>query len=480
MLTKNQVRRRNAIIAKRLYDNVSKAFEIYDNDLYEELGPLLLSTDPMADKVYDMLSSLLAGLHKRSCERVTRVLVNFAQSVDVYEFLLFARKTAPKMQDEFLRLLLKQATQTVIDMRIKHPVSGLNSETGEIYVEDGLPCYIDLFYACVNVYVVQDAGLRLKISDSDAMFMKGIFEQEYTSVAAFIRQFREICVANKMSSGDMAKVFVKIYGIYDCEDQFGRLYFEHYVPWDVINLAKFRGLIEHQDLIVTQAYCRLVFGDVLPKSNSLVHRDRLMRKGGVKVIPNEHFDGLNYFVVSETHNDTEHYLTVDARYYGTIFRSFAIDLESPFSIIDSAYCEIDMPLLMYVLTWLGLYDSIYNYLDNECTDERVSLALKDLFDVIKGFLDKGCVYETPKSWNYIGKSTEFNRVPKKSTKVSTSSEYEYVIRRVGAYVRKLPAGQKASPEKIEAAKRYYLELKDGYTLVDGFERNQRVKVLNAF
>ena len=37
-------------------------------------------------------------------------------------------------------------------------------------------------------------------------------------------------------------------------------------------------------------------------------------------------------------------------------------------------------------------------------------------------------------------------------------------------------GQSASPDKIEAAKRYYLELKDGYTLVDGFERNQRVKV----
>lgn len=32
-------------------------------------------------------------------------------------------------------------------------------------------------------------------------------------------------------------------------------------------------------------------------------------------------------------------------------------------------------------------------------------------------------------------------------------------------------GQSAPPDKIKAAKRYYLELKDGYTLVDGFERN---------
>lgn len=47
---------------------------------------------------------------------------------------------------------------------------------------------------------------------------------------------------------------------------------------------------------------------------------------------------------------------------------------------------------------------------------------------------------------------------------------------VGTYFRRFPKGQQASENARTLAQKYCMMLEPGYTLVEGFERRQRIKI----
>ncbi len=81
------------------------------------------------------------------------------------------------------------------------------------------------------------------------------------------------------------------------------------------------------------------------------------------------------------------------------------------------------------------------------------------------FEDETLYYSEPIWWNY-------DQV--KSRKKGQAVELTKLIS-VGTYFRRLPKGQQASENARTLAQKYCMILEPGYTLVEGFERRQRVQ-----
>lgn len=223
-----------------------------------------------------------------------------------------------------------------------------------------------------------------------------------------------------------------------------------------------------------------LFTTKFTEDDLLKKRNVYVRDKGVRLRFKNKIDNIETITLKEYHNFDpyeEHLLLVSYETTGGVVRSIPIDLTSLNSSFVPLMYELDVVVMNLVFKWLGVADKL------DLSEERFETLVDDTEGLRKGCIDflkafdefvkeDNIIYEEPVQWNY-GKPVSGD-----NSKTKNSS---YIIEKkhIGRYTRKLPVGQKASPEAIALAKKVFMELEEGKTLVDEFERNQRITIGKA-
>ena len=192
----------------------------------------------------------------------------------------------------------------------------------------------------------------------------------------------------------------------------------------------------------------------------LKYRRLFVREEGVTLQFQKPFDKITEVALREVHEEELH---------GQCYRDLVLNIEDLETSFMTFMYEIDFSLTLGLLCWLGLKERMIAGL------ERVALLSGE--DAIKAevaamiervsvyFEDENLYYSEPIWWNY-------DQV--KSKKKGQAVELTKLVS-VGTYSRRLPKGQQASENARTLAWKYCMILEPGYTLVEGFERRQRIR-----
>lgn len=207
----------------------------------------------------------------------------------------------------------------------------------------------------------------------------------------------------------------------------------------------------------------------------LKRRRLFVREKGVVIRFAVPFDGIDRIFVKEIHDGEYHYLFVEYKFNDGYFKR---DIVFDMLRIDNSYYQFlyekDYTVLLGILIWLGLLPDLQGavkaIIQSEGALPEIAEVLNGMLSAIaKHFAEDNITYEEPVGWNY-----QCNR------KQSVESGERFVVAEkmvsVGRYTRRLPSGAHASEEAKNMAAKYCLELKDGYTFVDAFERKQAISV----
>jgi hypothetical protein len=223
--------------------------------------------------------------------------------------------------------------------------------------------------------------------------------------------------------------------------------------------------------ILSEDFC----GDDVLKTRNIYVRDK-----GVSIRFIKPQDEVTRITLREYHNFTpyeEHYLLVNY-YCGEVKRFIPVDMTSIESSFKVLMYEKDAIVLLMVFKWLGILDKldlsldhfmrVYDHLDEDqlfLIRSNVITGLR-FFDEVMS--EENFVYEEPYQWNSFPEE--------KARPQNHKGVYVLENRHIGRYTRKLPAGQQASTEAKALATSVFIELEEGMTLVDEFERKQRVSL----
>mgnify|MGYP001034420655 CR=1 FL=1 len=201
----------------------------------------------------------------------------------------------------------------------------------------------------------------------------------------------------------------------------------------------------------------------------LKYRRLFVREEGVTLQFQKPFDKITEVALREVHEEELHYIYVRYCLHGQCYRDLVLNIEDLETSFMTFMYEIDFSLTLGLLCWLGLKERMIAGL------ERVALLSGE--DAIKAevaamiervsvyFEDENLYYSEPIWWNY-------DQV--KSKKKGQAVELTKLVS-VGTYSRRLPKGQQASENARTLAWKYCMILEPGYTLVEGFERRQRIR-----
>ncbi len=201
----------------------------------------------------------------------------------------------------------------------------------------------------------------------------------------------------------------------------------------------------------------------------LKYRKLFVREEGVTLQFQKSFDKITEVTLREVHEEGLHYILVRYCLHGQCYRDLVLNIEDLETSFITFMYEIDFSLTLGLLCWLGLKERIIAGLE--------SVALLSGKDAIKAeiatmiekvsiyFEDENLYYSEPIWWNYDQVKSKFTPRTIELTKIVS----------VGTYSRRLPKGQQASENAKVLAQKYCMILEPGYTLVEGFERRQRIR-----
>lgn len=209
-----------------------------------------------------------------------------------------------------------------------------------------------------------------------------------------------------------------------------------------------------------------------------------VREKGVKIVFDPAVNTISSIEVREVHNDNEydeHYLNFFYTLDSGETRMFYLSMKDLSNAEMPLLYEKDAEVTMMILAWLGILDEFSinpQKMFEIIRKEEPKVTMSSCIVLAKGMnrwlkycteamTSKNYYYETPTQWNY---SVE---VGSKTRSLGSGTSQRLVT--VGRYTRKLPDGQKPSSDALALAKKFYIELKDGYTIVDEFERLHRIR-----
>lgn len=224
-----------------------------------------------------------------------------------------------------------------------------------------------------------------------------------------------------------------------------------------------------------------IFDDRFVSSDFLKFRNIYVREKGVRICFKKPVDGIESISLREYHTDTpfeEHLLLVHYEGEG-ISRFLPIDLTDYNHSYMGVMFEKDTLVLLLVYAWLGVLDRVnptaehmYSFFPDsrrEAWDYLIS-SFENVRTLCYNVVSPDNIYyESPSHWNYKDSS-------RMNFKTDEEPVYANENRKIGRYTRALPIGQKPSPEAVRLAKRYFIELEEGKTLVDSFVRSQRIRL----
>lgn len=197
------------------------------------------------------------------------------------------------------------------------------------------------------------------------------------------------------------------------------------------------------------------------KPDFLQHRKIFVREQGISLVFKG--DAIKRISLWEVHRDDCHVLVIKYE-ADTVESMFVVDLVDCTRLTQWTINTKNCLVFLCVLHWLGLTNEFVHC----CPYRELEGVSSGLVFAHLYLKDDNMHYETPKWWNYSYSSSR--------SKTKSSEANLYKIVEVGMYSRRLPNGQQASQEAVALAKRYCMILEPGYTLVQGFQRKQPVKV----
>ena len=442
MLNKNAKRNLNKL-KKEFFFQIFKPFEIE----YEDLAQLLKYRE--FDVLYDYLAEIanyhLIGNRDKFIKAVDTVVAK----TNPTQIALFGRTLITKFQfsDSCFTYLL-ELTQLFLELECEYTAVGYDGDV----VEKKVPSVFEFIMFAGSVadeFKVKCVATGDRVGSLDRTQLKqvaNLVQMKYddlTLVNEFISTLGfEQCIIQASIAGIVQSVF-------------GLLGVGHTTFYDCLTWIREDTT---EDICILTGRC--IFNS-LDESDIFKHRQKLYREKGTKIKLDTNYDYINFIELHEVHRDDEHLMVIE---YETdeARRIFGFDLRRPETLASGVMYQVDCSVVMFVMWLLGLWDEMKEAVENTpMPDKDAKRRVKYMLEYIDSY--ESVVeptkfhFEDPVSWNY------------KASLTSGSSGKSKQYRKVNAYVRRLPDGQKASGDRGLLAEKYCLELKDGYTLVDEYE-----------
>lgn len=482
-LTKNQIRKLNnaryTIYYRAFQDIVEKHL---GDSIYSDLAKLYSVKTKYSDFIYDMLLDYYECVRTQNIDSFKELTARYLDKVDIYELLASTRIiiTRCKLTGPLVTLL-SWCLNLFITLKVGHPVVGVNTVTGEVFVDEHVPTFVDLLVGVVGYYGYKhDTYFNFPISEKDVSFIHDLLVIMYgTSLDEDLHRNLKIC--NRSDIRKVSHALNYLYGVASV-NSITAIYNTLYKPYDPYSCLGSREPKTSKEKTAVNFF-RFIIETCLSDNSILLQRNRLLKDGGVGMSLTNCGAGLDSIEIYESHDfklDT-HYIVIDGYFCDGNTRRIVIDIKEPIKTDLFLLYEDDFYLLFFVLMWFGLYDNMVEIMKTAETEgasleagNGVRSTCLDLLSIMqKLYNETGITYTDPTSWNYTG-TKQFNK--SRRVVVKKEAEYEYVLQSVGAYIRRLPVGAKASDDRIELARKYLIELPKGYTLVDGFDRTQKVRI----
>lgn len=457
---------------------------------YEEIASLLLIGNETSDLMYDY--GILIKEQISAGESAESTILQLVTKIHLYDFFLVYRKFAcgcAGMDSEAYTYYL-WLFDLVLELKVGYCVVGFNSSTGEVFIDDTIPTVMESLMVLIPEFE-ERMHPAILLSNSKKLpqyvAMKYGYDiknrmLEKTGIAptllreSILESFEHVLLQQIAVSGVVVVPTL--------------LFKESYTPQSWLELMSW----ERETAAGEQADALLLVLDTLnavfEKKNIFRDRQKLLSEDGIILELIEPVDGVKEIHLAEIHNEVkeEHFLIITYNCSGSE-RTLPISLTGACTPSRLALYQVDFTMLMLVMEWLGVRDELLCMMrgmsDKQLFDLTEAQNTTDLNNA-REFIEDAVMavpasvlddvrYLKPKHWNYEG-TTKFNQKQKSSRK---STDYCWELRKIGAHVRRLGKGQHASADREAVAKKYCLDLKPGYTLVEGYVRKQRVKEFSS-
>jgi hypothetical protein len=486
-----------------LYDGVGISWdgthrslmEFYCNLFYEEwfeenyfdiisTSSVMLEYGDIGNKLYDMLIVSTTG--RESFERLLpSLLEEFAKTVKIYEFIKVSRSVLlnNRFNDSAPISGLMIILSLIMESYNLGTVFGISSDKQKVLVSDDISVLQAEVYAVVTLNLVYPKsaipGLKLSSKKSEK-FKRYLSKKDKTGITDAIKKASLYDLEELLNNSHSSSRYSYVSNMYNevSDNYMIDNHILHSMSWEREELeanTKSDIIMQYRFLLTKD----LVERDFLKK------RVLYVRDKGVIIKLKEPYDEIESISLREYHCDNpfeEHLLLVCYTFTSGINRFIPVDLTDLHKSITFVQYEKDLSALLMVFSWLGILNkidislerlSLYDWREKNPSEEE----LKDLHEVYTDLIgiyagsmsEDNLTYEIPYQWNY---STDPNPP---SSKLKSKGAYVDEIKTIGRYTRKLPIGQKASLEAQSLAKSVFIELEEGMTLVDEFDRRQRIR-----
>lgn len=445
-------------------------------DIIISCGPLL-QHDEVSYKVYDMLL-LLTRPYKEYEDDLLTLVKKFVSTVPMYDFVLSMRRSLHINS-------INTATPITAIMHIcalillgynRGMLAGVNSNSKKVVVEDGTICALEflLYMVCLlrldrikdDTGELAQRGALPEYAHKIVTHYNKKLDRELVQVLRATTTERLVELMNNLTSnifcGQMTSMYNEInseyfavnnvtnYGGQEREDTIGKM---DSVAMSVFFTTYLRGLVD---------------------DDAFKHRKVYVRDKGVVIRFKKSIDGIDFISLREYHRTEpfeEHYLLLCYEITPGTTRVLQLDMTSLSKCYIPVLFEKDTIVFSLIFNWLGLCPQID--LSREAFVEKLGREFipvrKTVIKYVSMFdeytAEDNIYYEAPAQWNYdAGVTTGTSK---------KSKDYILESKTIGRYTRKLPAGQKASQEAKDLAKKVFMDLGEDRTLVDEFERKQR-------
>lgn len=447
------------------------------------MASVILEYGDIGNKIYDMMIICTTGSGNFEGVLLT-LLENFTKTIDVYDFVKVTRSILinSRFTETSAISSLMIITSMIMESYNIGEIIGVSSEYKKVAVVDDISILQLEVYTIVMLNILAgkklQPGLRLSPKKLDRL-KRYIGKKDKRGVTGEIRSaaFGDLTTLfdNSHSSSKYAYVsnlYNEISDSYLVEN--GLVQCMNWERED-FGLSSTSELIRQYKFLITSDF---VDSDILKK------RVLYVRDKGVVIRFKESADEIESISLREFHSlepYEEHLLLVAYTVAGGITRLVPVDLTNTQKTLTFSQYEKDLSALLMIFNWLGVLDKIdismgrlrsYDWKGNSVREEDLASLQESfihLFTTYDNYMqEENISYEVPYQWNYDSPSS--NRSREKSRGM-----YVDEIKRIGRYTRRLPRGQKASLEAQSLAKSVFIELEEGTTLVDEFERKQRVR-----
>jgi hypothetical protein len=440
---------------------------------------VMLPYGHIGNSIYDMIMLLSRGRGNYESQMLP-LLEKFCESVKVFDFIKTVRNMLfnPRFDSPYGISTLMTIGNLVIEGYNLGTVVGVASENELVVFSDELdPLQLETFLVIILNGMVRDQlPSHLKFSEKkQAKFAKYLAKNDNQGIIKQLRtlpQKRVVDYFNDSRASSKYSYFNNFYN--EISDDF-------FIHNDFVITANWGRENTIQPTSVTISLWKSLTSNIFSETDLLKRREIYVRDNGVRLNFNTPQDGIESISLREYHAfepHEEHLLLITYHNVEKTSRLLPVDLTSLDKTFIPVQYEKDVSVLFMVLAWLGVLTKIDITLDkflaNDIPENEAIGMMGSMNETVNSYIkmmdEVNITYVVPFHWNYsVGSS-------KQTPHHGTEPVYTDKLKKIGRYTRKLPLGQKASPEAKAFAKKVFIELEEGMTIVEEFERKQRIRL----